>query len=1205
MKFFSAYGNYHSKEKLRVLSWYSGLHPAIKRKVIMRINFVAFLLFMSILNVHAATYAQSVTLSVRNKPLLDVLTEINKQTGYELIYNTRHFRETKNVTLSIKSSSLKEALDKCFEGQPLLYEIIDKTIVVKPKPEVTGSKVKPGIKKITITGRVLDEAGKVLSGVNVRVKGSEIKTSTNEQGSFIIDVPDIGAVLQFSFVGFQSLEHTVIDASALSIKLKQTPAQLEEVGIVSTGYQSLPKERATGSFVQIDNELLNRKISSNILERLNGISPGVFFNGSPTFNGNSTAGRLSTVSNTQNTGLTIRGQSSFSATTAQPLIVVDNFPYEGEVSNINPNDIESITVLKDAASASIWGARSGNGVIVITTKRGHKEQKMKVEATSNLTIIEKPDIFYDPNFLNTSSYIEAEKFLFDAGYFNSDISNKTSRPAVSPAVEIFAKERSEAITAEQAQIQLDQLRANDVRNDFDKFIYRKAVNQQYSLGVRGGGERLAYYLSAGYDYNKNELVGNSYNRLTFNSTNTFTPIQNLDLTVGLTYSNSKTVENNEFGFKQYTTTGGSKYNYIYSYAKLADESGNPLSIDNSIRGTYLDEMESKGFLDWHYRPLNEIRNNDYQTAINSLLLRFSAKYKIIPQLNVEFLYQNERQIIDVNNLKSKDTYYTRNLINKYSSIDPVTKKINYVFPFGGIFNRSNYDWNSHNSRLQFNYNQKFGKHELTAIGGSEIRSLENEGFTRTSYGYDDQFGTSVTALNFLSAYPTNPSGSARIPALSSGVSGFTNRYLSFFANAGYNYDSRYFITISGRKDGANIFGVKTNNRITPLWSAGLGWNISQESFYNVDWLSYLKIRASYGFNGNVNRNGTAFLTGTYSTDPITGAPMITGAKAPNPELRWEKIKNINIGVDFSILNNIISGTVEGFYKRGFDLFQATDLAPQTGFTSYVANAANSSAKGIDLNLQSHNLKGHVDWKTTFLISTLSDKILKYDPPITSNTITSPGKVVGYPMFAMFSYKWNGLNPINGNPRGYINGSISEDYAAIRNNYSPDSLIYNGSERPKVFGAFRNDFSYKAFSLSVNITYKLGYVFRRPTTSLSYRDVLTLYQNKDYDKRWQKSGDEMTTSVPSLVYPDNSDRNTFYQYSEVLIERGDHIRLQDIRLSYLFPESIFRNSSVQKLQLYAYGNNVGIIWKKNNASIDPDANLYPSPFSFSLGISANF
>ncbi|PSK90803.1 SusC/RagA family TonB-linked outer membrane protein [Taibaiella chishuiensis] len=1204
MKFFSAYGNYHGKEKLRVLSWYSGLHPAIKRKVIMRINFVAFLLFMSLINAHAATYAQSVTLSVRNKPLIEVLNEINKQTGYELIYNTRHFAAANNVTLTVKSKSLVETLDKCFAGQPLQYEIIDKTIVIKPKAPTSKEKVKGTLKKILITGKVLDESGKPLSGVNVSVKATNIKTSTDEQGTFSIDVPDIGTVLRFSFVGFQIFEHTVINSSPLSIKLRQEFAQLEEVGIISTGYQSLPKERATGSFVQIDNELLNRRTSTYILERLDGITSGFLFNGTASKN----IRNLPTTN--RNLGISIRGESTILGA-KDPLIVVDNFPYDGDIRNINPNDVESVTVLKDAAAASIWGARAGNGVIVITTKKGKINEKMQVELNTNLTVANEPNLFADKNFMSSMEFIEAEKFLFDKGYFNSDISNNTAMTAVSPVVDILSLQRSGLISAVETETRLDLLRNSDVRNDFENYVYQKAVSQQYSLGARGGGANSTYALSIGYDQNTDAVKRNGYNRITINSFNTYTPAKNLEVSAGLNYSLNNTLLNNTTNLFGTTFSMTPRYNRIFPYSSLRDENGSNSILLRSFKPSYLEQAAAKGFLDWAYRPLDEIAYADNSTKIRALLFRVGAKYNIGSNFNAEVNFQSDQQTIAGRNYQSQLTYYTRDLINKFSQIDPTTKTLNYIFPLGGIMTTNNNDWRTNSLRGQINYSETFQQHQVVALVGAEVRETKATGVGRTSYGYDEQFGTSIMNLNYTTSYPANPSGTARIASPDGSINTYLNRFISYYANVAYVFRHRYTLNLSARKDGSNIFGASANNRITPLWSVGTSWAIDKEDFYKLVWLPYLKLRATFGYNGNIG-NAIALLTGRYATNNITGQQYLNILTAPNPELRWERVRNINLGLDFKSQSDILSGTLEFFRKDGVDLLQPTPLAAQTGFLTYTGNAASTRTSGIDFTLQSRNINSLFKWNTSLLLSRIVDKVRRYDVKQTSTSIQTTGApvaLIGKPMYSIFSYKWTGLDPLNGDPQGYLNGVMSKDYAAIINNFSPDSLIFHGSARPTVFGSLRNDFYYKGFSLSVNVVYKFGYYIRKPTISLNYSDIVSQNRNTDYGSRWKVPGDELHTNIPSIVYPSNSARNNFYQYSESLVQRGDHVRLQDISLGYLVPQKLIKG--INRIQLYAYLNNIGILWRKNDSGIDPDsystggASVFPNPLSISFGVNANF
>ncbi|WEK17917.1 MAG: SusC/RagA family TonB-linked outer membrane protein [Candidatus Pedobacter colombiensis] len=1203
MNFFRSYGNYHGKEKQRLLSWLIGLDPAIKRMIIMRINFVVFLLAVTIMNVCAAAHAQTVTLSLTNASLEKALQEISKQTGYAPIYNDKHLVKSHPVSIHVKATDFKEVLDRCFEGQPVSYDIIDKTIVVKLKPESVRDKIMGFLKKLTVTGKVLDEKGIPLVGVTIKVKGTTKAAFTDKDGKFTIEVADENAVLQFSFVGYQSQELDAKNNANPTIILKESINQLEEFSVVNTGYQSLPKERATGSFVQIDNELLNRRVGTNILDRIDGISTGLY---------RGTFASLSPIATnpiTRNTGIIIRGKSTFNAST-EPLIVVDNFPYEGEISNINPNDIQSVTILKDAAAASIWGARSGNGVIVITTKKGQKNQKMKIDFNSNITIINKPDLFSSRNYLDSKSYMEVEQYLYDKGFFDAMINDNTSFPTVSPGVELMVKLKNANNPADKTaiQAQLDLLANTDVRNDYNKYVYQKAINQQYSLGLRGGSPNMTYQFSVGHDNNRSNLVRNGFSRTTVNLLNTYSPLKNLEFMAGINYSQNKTDLNNDFGFGSYTGTGY-PYGNIYPYARLADQNGNALPVIRGLRDSYTASAVAKGFLDWQYRPLDEIAMADNSTKVSDILIRFGVKYQFLPQLSAEVNYQNERQMIRQRNYHSQSTYYTRNLINQFSVPSTSTGMV-YNFPLGGILDLGNYDWYVNNIRGQLNYNQTFKQHSITAIAGVEIRQFKTEGSIRNSYGYEEQFGTAVNNLDYAHYLPINPIGSALIPSPDALVTGTLNRYLSYYANAGYTLSDKYILNLSARADGTNLFGAKTNDRITPLWSAGLGWNIGKEAFYDVTWLPYLKLRATYGFNGNTYQNGSAYLIGYYFNDSSTGAKTITNTSAPNPRLRWEKVRNINLGLDFATKGNVISGTIELFQKNGNDLIQPTILAPQTGFTTYTANTAKTKTQGIDLTLQSENLKGAFKWNTSLLLTALHDKVLKYDAVRNASSIYDPGKVVGKPLSALFTYKWAGLDPATGDPQGYLNGKISKDYLAIINNYNPDSLVYKGSLLPTVYGAFRNDFQYQNFSLSLNIVYQLGFVFQRTSTSINYTDILQYGQNQDYTSRWQHPGDEAHTSVPSLSYPTNSSRNSFYQNSEARVENGNNIRLQDVKLAYDLPEQIYRKLKASKVSLYLYANNLGIIWRKNKLGLDPTAAgnglaIYPNPFSMSFGLNANF
>ena len=1203
MKIFT-YRNCRAPEKVRTMTWLRELAPNIKRMITMRMNLIAFFFSITIMSVCATAHAQNITLSFKQAKIEDVLKAIKKQSGFQFLYNNAEIKTAAPVSVAIRNGSLKDALEQVFKDQPLSYEILDRTIVIKVVKQTTGGQPTTVPKKARITGKVTDEKGKPISGATVKIKGNGQVAITNEVGEYAFDVPEVDEVLLFSYVGYESKEVSVKgNTTVMNVTLMAAIGQLDELTIVSTGYQQLPKERATGSFTQIDNQLLNRRVSTNILDRLDGVTSGLIFN--------KVSGPLGISPSNEKLGISIRGRVTIdSKVSADPLVVLDNFPYEGDISNINPNDIENITVLKDAAAASIWGARSGNGVIVINTKKGKFNQPLKIDFNSNITVGNNPNLKYSRNFISASDYIDVESYLFNQGYYDNDLTNNTTYPVVSPAVELLAKIKADpqnaALTA-----QLNTLRNLDARDQSSEYLYRQSLNQQYALSLRGGAEKILYSLSVGYDRNRNATVGDQGSRLTFNSSSTFRPIKGLELTASVIYTRNNT----NFGYG---------YTSIYPYEQLADESGNALAVPYYYyRNSYLESAQALGFLDWKYRPLDEMALKDRTSKVNNVLLRGAAKYNITSYLNAEVQYQYEQQQGTTRDYKSQETFEVRSTINRYAQ-RATNGTFTYPFPLGGILDMTNGTLASSNLRTQLNYSQHLGKkHQVSAIAGAEIREVIIESMLRSSYGYDDALGTAVTNLNYNTPYPANPSalGSLTISAPAGSVTGTTNRYVSYYANGAYTFLDRYTASVSGRKDGANIFGVKTNDKITPLWSAGLGYEISKEPFYNFEPIPYLKLRATYGYNGNVY-NGSAYITATYRTSSLTGAQIATVSSAPNPELRWEKIRNKNFGIDFATRVNRISGSLELYEKLGTDLIESASLAPSTGFTSFKGNAASVKTKGIDLTLNSINTKGMISWTTNLLFSYNKDKVISFDTRYTSANLVSsttaadPASyglyiVEGNSLFGLYSYRSAGLDPTNGDPRGYLNGEISKDYTRIISDSKVEDIVYHGSSRPTIFGSFRNTFSYKGFSLSANIIYKFNYYFRKNSINLNYSKVLSI-PNNDYALRWQKSGDESHTNVPSLVYATDDNRSTFYQNSDVLVAKADHIRLQDIGLSYDFNKRLLQRLPFSALQLYSYVNNVGILWRANKDGIDPDVsdyvssgyNSFPNPTTFSFGIRAN-
>lgn len=1149
-----------------------------------------------------------ISLSETQAPIKKVFEQIEKQSGYLFWYGNDVLQIARPVDIHVKNVSLTEALSNCLRNQPLTYTIVDKVIVIKAVAPIREEKqVAPP--NIDIQGVVTDDAGKPLEGASIQIKGTTRGTYSDAEGKFSLKEVDPNGTLVIQFTGYTPQEIKLTGQTYVISRLPIAVKALADVDVqVSTGYQVIPKERATGSFVTIDNELFSRRISTEILDRLDGVASGVFFTGG-------TRNSITSPS-VSKLGINIRGQSTINSVdvSKDPLIILDNFPYEGDIGNINPNDVESITILKDAAAASIWGAKSGNGVIVITTKKGKFNQPIRVDFNSNITLQAKPDLYYDQQYLPTQYYIEVEKYLFGKGFFDSDLNNITTRPVVSPVVEILAKRRANQISSSDSAAAIQSLLSNDVRRDYLKYVYQEPVLQQYSVGIRGGSKNSTFALNIGYDNNRQETIRDGNERFTLSSHIGFSPVKSLEVGAYVNYSLRKIYENNGQAFGG--NDPGGKYGNLFPYAKLADEYGNPLPVANSYRYNYIDTL-TRGFLDWRYRPLDEIRQADNNTKVDNVLIRFNLQYKIIPELQIGVQFQKEKQDVNIWNYKNLQTFSTRTLINRFYNPTATTAVLKYPVPLGGILDLTNASMNSFNARIQAGYDTRINSHAITAIAGAEIKESKTESYGRKSYGYDVEYGTAVSNIDYVTSFPTNPSSTGKIPAPPGNITGKTFRFVSYYANAAYNYLSRYTFTVSGRKDGSNIFGVKTNDKITPLWSIGAKWDIGKEKFYKVSWLPVFKIRATYGFNGNVY-NGSAYLIASYGTSALTGATTANTTTAPNPELRWERVKNVNLGIDFATSRNILSGSLDFYRKNGLDLIQDGPLPPSSGFSSFTGNAASTATSGVDLILVSNNIQGNFSWQTTFLANYVNTRVTHYDQSYSGlaylNSNTSGIIIEDKPLYSIYSYKFAGLDPSTGDPLGYIGKEFSKDYSAIISKATLDSLVYHGPSVPRFFGSVRNDISWKGFSLSFNIIYKLSYYFRNSTVSLNYSDILgsaVRTSHIDYVRRWQKPGDETFTDIPSVVYPSNSNRNNFYMYSDVHVLKGDHIRFQDISLSYDFLKSKIQRLPFDKLRVYIYLNQIGLIWKANKRGIDPDyvglsgAYAIPEQLSFSLGLKASF
>jgi TonB-linked SusC/RagA family outer membrane protein len=1033
--------------------------------------------------------------------------------------------------------------------------------------------------KRILFGHISNENGDPIQSATVINLISKNKTVADVEGNFQIEY-NAKDSFEISAVSYSTL---ILNASSFkgqtihTIILKHQPNYLEEV-VVSTGYQQFPKERSTGSFSLINKDLFNEQVGPGILERLEGIANG-----------------LTVDKKTNSQGISIRGLSTLRGPRG-PLVILDNFPYEGDINNLNPNEVESITLLKDAAAASVWGARAGNGVIVITTKKGRYNKPMSLELSSNYSMFEKTDL-HRLEGISASSLVDVHEFLFDNKFKLSDTASN-SHPNIFPVYELLLANKKGLLSNEMLESKLNELRNNDIRADFEKYMYRRAINRQFSINLSGGKPKIAWYLGAGYDKNTSTLNEN-YERISLNQKTTITPFKGISLFANISYTGSRNVSG-RYPFKS---------NEFFSYDRLADEDGNPISYPGNYRQIYTDTAGAGKLLDWHYYPLFDYQFNRSNSSITDLLANIGANISIFSGFKLSLYYQYERQQKLIRTEQDENSHFTRILINNFSQIDWNTGNVDYIIPKGAILNLESNSLKSSQARTQISYSKSWRNVEYNGIAGFEIRNAKTDYFTAKYYGYNSENGLSIN-VDYAHSYPNYVTGyNSNIPA-NNAVGYSVNRFVSGFTNSSLTLYNKYTGSVSARRDASNFFGINANQRWNPLWSIGAAWKISNESFFKSKKINNLNLRTTYGISGNINPKMSAVTTIQYlGSSSFLQSPWAVINNYANPELRWEKVKMINFGIDLTAFNNRLLLNLDIYQKRATDLYDNSPIDYTAGAgNNIIKNAASMKGTGMDLGLNVLLIDNKFQWRLSAFENYYKDEVT--DVQLTNSSVRSllnTGTVmtaqIGKPVYGVYSFYWAGLDPQNGDPLGFVNGNPSHDYSTLSSSkMTVDSLKYNGPLFPVHSGAIANTFSYHRISLTFRLLYKLGYFYRK--SSISYSNLFYSNDgNSDFEKRWQKPGDEKYTYVPSMTYPSISNRDFFYNNAEILVKKADNIRIQYINISCELNQRFVHNLHMKMINIFLNCSNLGIIWRASKDVRYPDYqdNIIPPSRIYSIGI----
>jgi TonB-linked SusC/RagA family outer membrane protein len=1202
---------------MNIFTSYSGMPlPWLTKKILLMMKLTTLILMLSLTQVAAASFGQNVTFSKKGAKLAEVFSQIEKQTGYHVFYSDEGLNVQQKMNVHFKNTNLTLVLDEVLKAQSLEYRIDQKNILVKTKSLAAINGVVTS-RIIDVRGRILDEAGAALPGATIIARtedGSLARITSGTDGRFYLKGIDERALIVISYIGYKGQSMSAAPNLGDIILLPDAENLTEVKVLVNNGYQTLTKERSAGAFAKPDMKIIeNRTGSMSILQRLDGLIPGLTVNNSPSASQNPFLVRgVTTI------GLYDEANQPY-GTNRNPLFVVDGIPLD-DVSSINPQDVADITVLKDATAASIWGARAANGVIVITTKKGVKSDKLAITYDGFINLQGKPDLNNLPT-LNSREFIQAATEVFDPVIYPwetvSAYSNSGSS-GVPPHERILYNQSRGLITPGQARTSLDSLAGLNNRQQIKDLWYRNAAIMNHTLSLSGGGNKYTFYGSGAYNNTMSTIPGEKNKTYKINLRQDFTInkfIQaslNSDLTYNLT------------GTKGNLSLSGSGArrninvdNSFFPYQMFRDASGNNLSIP--YMGYASDEsrasFENLSRINLDFNPLNEMEYSS--TEGKNLLSRnvLGLNVKIMKGLTFQGTYGFIRGTGKVATYDDAKSYGVRSEVVQFAVAPtaPGLAPTYYLPSTGGRFDVNNTVQQSWTLRNQLNYDNawKNGLHQLTVLAGQEAQeqSITSNGSLVRGYNPDLlTFGsvnypllTGATGV-FNTIMPTSFGYSNFFSNDSFRQTDVLTRLSSYYGNVAYTYNRRYSINSSLRADKSNLFGLDRAAQNRPVWSVGGKWIASEEAFLkSVNWMSLLALRATYGITGNAPAPGTAAsqdILIAQSSPFLVGGSGLRVSTPANRSLTWETTKNTNLGVDFAFLNSRISGSIDVYSKKTTDLLGNLPTNTFTGFTSIIGNVGDLQNKGIELGLTTVNIAStDFRWTTMVNMAYNKNKITRLN--ISAPVTTAAGRinqqyVEGYSAFSVFAYDYAGLDQVGDPMIRLADGTITK----ATNIAVVNDAKYMGTYQPVWSGGISNVFAYKQFTLSANVILNLGHVMRRDVNQF-YTDRLNQSApgeftsgniHSDFMSRWKQPGDEGRTNIPAYV--SNSAESysrrdvDYYTNSNINVVSASYIKMRDITLAYSLPTAVVAKLGVAGVTLRSQLSNV-MLWKANDLNIDPE------------------
>lgn len=1145
---------------------------------------LSLLVFISFGN----SYSQvNLSFSFENAGIKEVIKTIEEKTNYIFLYKDEIFDFSKKVTADFKGVKFEDVLQSFCDQTNVDFEVRDRQVILKERPApVTRSVELQQPSRRDITGLVRDNRGLPLPGVAVVVKGTPIGAVTDNSGAFQLSIPVDAQILEFSFVGMKRQEVSVVGRSVFEIVLEDETFGVDEVVVVAFG--RMAKEAFTGSAgVMRSDELIKSQVS-NPAQALAGRIAGVQLSNASSQPGSSPS-------------ITIRGFSSISSGT-EPLIVVDGMPYDGDLNLINANDIESMTVLKDAASNALYGARGANGVIMITTKRGSGgDARVSVDSkwgfnSNGLNNYKTTNSkqFYETYYKMLYNYYVTQP---GGSMSTTDAHREANRHLVNPSTGVGPGYMVYTVPTGQDFIQPGGIMNPDATmgalytyndqqlwlqaDDWEKEGLQNGFRQEYNVSVSGSSNRINYFSSLGYldqegiqegsaqdrftarlkmDYNAKDWlrIGGNFNYTRYN----YNQISEGTIGTGTIWSIIKTmapiypvyyrdadrnIKIDKWGEKMYD------FARSYNLSRAGGVGGNAI-FSNKFRydETYGSSFIASGFADINLTP-------ELTLTINGNSYNYDRRY----------------------------TYATSPFVDYYTDSSD-----------NGYLAKAAYRTGTYNLQQLLNYVKQFGEHELTTLLGHEYYNYRFESLSASGYNFGiDGIYELANMLNKNS----NPNS-------------YSNEYNNegFFFRGMYSYKQKYYGSLSFRRDATSRF-IK-ENRWGSFWSAGGAWIISKEDFFDVSAFNSLKIKFSVGSQGNDNI-GDYLYADSYNIVNNDNEVAYQWRQKGSKNITWETNINWNTGLEFELLKKRLSGSVDYFYRKTKDMLFSLNTPPSIGYTSYVTNMGDMRNAGVELVLQGTLVRtSNLQWDANFNVSHVRNKVLRLPESIKSmnveghegyvnldNSFVSKYKYFvgeGLPLYSWYLPKYAGIDPETGESLFYRNildseGKVTGQETTKDVNQATDYLI--GDALPAFYGGFGTSLAFRGFDLSVNMNYQLGgkvYDYTYQTLMHSSGTTATTW-HIDMLKAW--TPENPNASVPRLQYSQTYSQNP---RSDRFITKASYLNIQNINLGYTLPSNLTGRFDIDNIRIYLSGEN--LFYVSARQGLDPRYTLkgYTNPELYS-------